>query len=47
MYVFKPRLVSLTLYLKVMLRGDCVVVSFHGDLDGFEQEDGNDEGNSD
>jgi len=29
MYVFKPALGETTLYLKLVLRTDCVVVSFH------------------
>ena len=31
MYVFKPDVGGLVLYLKVVLREDCVVVSFHED----------------
>lgn len=29
MYVFKPMTLSGRLYVKVVLRNDCVVVSFH------------------
>ncbi|HEX9632025.1 MAG TPA: type II toxin-antitoxin system MqsR family toxin [Gemmatimonadales bacterium] len=29
MYVFKPRIAEATLYLKLVVRTDCVVVSFH------------------
>ncbi len=31
LYVFKPRVAETVLYVKVVLRGDCVVVSFHED----------------
>ncbi len=37
MYVFRPRLAETVVYLKVILRSDCVVISFH-------EEDGEDEG---
>ena len=36
MYIFKPWLVEVVVYLKVVLRGDCVVVSFHEDQDADE-----------
>jgi len=29
MYVFKPEAGEVVVYLKVILRGDCVVISFH------------------
>jgi hypothetical protein len=29
MYVFKPRVAGTGLYVKLILRGDCVIVSFH------------------
>ena len=32
MYVFKPALGDKLLYVKIILRSDCVVVSFHEDL---------------
>jgi hypothetical protein len=32
MYIFKPALDDRVLYLKIILRGDCIVVSFHEDL---------------
>lgn len=32
MYIFKPALDDKVLYLKIILRGDCIVVSFHEDL---------------
>ncbi|MBI2377560.1 MAG: type II toxin-antitoxin system MqsR family toxin [Deltaproteobacteria bacterium] len=31
LYVFKPGVAETTLYVKVVLRSDCVVVSFHKD----------------
>lgn len=31
LYVFKPTVAEVVLYVKVVLRGDCVVVSFHED----------------
>jgi hypothetical protein len=31
LYVFKPTVADTVLYVKVVLRGDCVVVSFHKD----------------
>jgi hypothetical protein len=39
MYVFKPEVAGVGMYLKVILRGDCVVISFH------EEEDRSDEDN--
>jgi len=29
LYVFKPRIAGIVLYVKVVLRADCVVISFH------------------
>lgn len=37
MYVFKPRLGGVTVYVKLILRGSCVVVSFHEDEDGHDE----------
>jgi len=31
MYVFKPELSGTTLYVKLLLREQCLVVSFHAD----------------
>ena len=31
MYVFKPRIAGMVVYVKVILRDDCLVVSFHED----------------
>ncbi|MBI4608291.1 MAG: type II toxin-antitoxin system MqsR family toxin [Candidatus Rokubacteria bacterium] len=39
MYVFRHEVAEIVLYLKVILRSDCVVISFH------EQEDQSDEDN--
>lgn len=36
MYVFKPTITSRRLYLKLILRGDCIIISFH--------EEGNEDG---
>ncbi len=33
MYVFKPEVGGLRIYLKVILRADCVVISFHEERD--------------
>ena len=39
MYLFKPQVSETILYIKVILRNDCVVVSFHED-EGGSDEDG-------
>jgi hypothetical protein len=39
MYVFKPSLAGLVLYLKLILRSDCVVISFHEDEGAAHEED--------
>jgi|1185.fasta_scaffold134236_2 hypothetical protein len=39
MYVFKPTVVGTVIYLKVILRAECLVVSFHED----EEEDDDEE----
>jgi hypothetical protein len=36
MYVFKPSIGGIVVYVKVVLRADCVVISFH-------EEEGSDE----
>ena len=33
-YPFKPQVSETTLYVKVILRNDCVVIWFHEDEDG-------------
>jgi len=42
LYVFKPRIAGIVLYVKVVLRTDCVVISFHeeGGDDDQDQGDG-------
>jgi hypothetical protein len=37
MYLFKPQQTETTLYLKLILRSDCIVISFHGDEDDQEE----------
>ena len=39
MYLFKPQLAGTVLYVKLILRNDCVVVSFHEDEGGGHEED--------
>src|SRR6185436_2939304 len=39
MYVFKPLFAGAPLYVKVILRNDCIVVSFHDDEGGSHEED--------
>lgn len=39
MYVFKPVVAATTLYLKVVIRNDCIVISMHEDEVSDEQED--------
>jgi hypothetical protein len=38
MYVFNPSVSGRDLYVKVVLRGDCVVISFHEQEDSDEDE---------
>lgn len=38
MYLFKPTLGGALVYVKLILRSNCVVVSFHEDEDGKEQQ---------
>jgi len=38
MYLFKPQVSETTLYVKVILRNNCVVVSFHEDEDGSDED---------
>lgn len=37
LYVWKPRVFEATLYVKLLVRSDCVVVSFHEDDGGHEE----------
>jgi len=39
MYLFKPSLAETVLYVKVIVRRHCVVVSFHEDEGGAHEED--------
>jgi hypothetical protein len=39
MYVFKPTMLGLLLYVKVILRDDCVLISFHEDDGGLHDEE--------
>jgi hypothetical protein len=39
MYVFKPLLAGTRIYVKLILRRNCVVVSFHEDAYGEDEED--------
>ena len=39
MHVFKPEVGGQILYVKLVLRGNCVVVSFHEDEGGDHEED--------
>lgn len=38
MYVFKPLVIGTVVYLKVMLRAECLVVSFHEDEGESDEE---------
>ncbi len=40
MYVFKPQVAAVDLYIKVILRDECLVVSFHEDGGPGHEEDG-------
>jgi hypothetical protein len=39
MYLFKPSVARTVVYLKVVLRNDCIVVSFHEDEGGGHEQD--------
>lgn len=39
MYIFKPSLVGMILYVKPIVRSDCIVVSFHEDEGAGHEED--------
>jgi hypothetical protein len=39
MYLFKPRLSGLVLYVKLVIRGNCIVISFHEDAEDRHEED--------
>jgi hypothetical protein len=38
MYVWKPEVFETVLYIKLIVRGDCVIVSFHVDEGGRHEE---------
>ena len=38
MYLFKPQVSGTILYVKLVLKNDCVVISFHEDEDGSEED---------
>lgn len=38
MYVFKPSIAGVVVYVKVVVRADCVVISFHEEEDSDEDE---------
>jgi len=40
MYVFKPKVAGSVLYVKVILRTNCILISFHEDEDGPHEENG-------
>lgn len=39
MYVFKPSVGAVVVYVKVVLRSDCVVISFHEEEDHSDEDD--------
>jgi Motility quorum-sensing regulator, toxin of MqsA len=39
MYVFKPSVGEVIVYLKLILRSECVVISFHGEEDQTDEDD--------
>ncbi len=39
MYVFRPRIAGMVVYVKLVLRTECVVVSFHEEGDDHDLED--------
>ncbi len=39
MYVFKPSVGAVVVYVKVVLRSDCVVISFHEKEDHSDEDD--------
>ena len=38
-YLFKPRLAGMVLYVKLIVRNDCVVISFHEDEGDLHEEE--------
>lgn len=43
LYVFKPRIAEIVLYVKVVLRAECVVISFHEEGGDDDQDQGEDQ----
>jgi|SRR5881409_1646087 len=39
MYVFKPSVGGVVVYVKVVLRADCIVISFHEEEDHSDEDD--------
>lgn len=39
MYVFKPRISVAVLYVKLIVRGECVVISFHEEVNERDEEE--------
>jgi hypothetical protein len=39
LYVFKPRVGGRSLYVKVVVREDCIVVSFHDEVEDEEEDE--------
>jgi hypothetical protein len=39
MYLFKPRLAGMVLYVKLIVRSNCVVISFHEDEGDLHDEE--------
>ena len=39
MYVFRPSVGGVIVYVKVVLRADCVVISFHEEEDQSDEDD--------
>lgn len=37
MYIFKPIVAGITIYLKIIMRSDCIVISFHEDTPQSEE----------
>lgn len=40
LYVFLPRVSGETLYIKVLLRSECIIISFHEQVDDEEEDAG-------
>jgi hypothetical protein len=40
MYLFKPSVAGTICYVKVVVRNHCIVISFHGDEDAIDDQEG-------